>query len=125
LFNEIQYISNAQFTIALINHRWFNNNKYFNSTIDTSAAIKSISIVQENSFINNLITSIYHILDTLKEKKTNTKPIKKLSKQKRQFIERHKFVIKVLNMAIKTDSVDKLIGLCNRFIAFYVYLNAQ
>jgi len=124
-FCLMRHTSNAQFTMALINHRWFSDDKYFNLTIDTSAAMKSISIVQEDSFINSLIAPTCHILDTLRERKTNTEPIKKLSKQKRQFIEGHEFVIKALNMAIRTDSVDELIGLCNRFMASHIYLNAQ
>ena len=123
-FCLMKYTSNAQFTMALINHRWFNDDKFFDSTIDTSI-MKSINIIQEESCIDNLTTPKCHILDMLRGRKTDTEPVKKLSKQKRQFIEGHEFVTKALNLAIKTDSVDELIGLYSRFMAFHTYLNTQ
>jgi hypothetical protein len=123
-FCLMRYTSHAQFTMALINHRWFNDDKVFDSTIDTSI-MKSINIIQEESCIDNLTTPKCHILDMLRGRKTDTEPVKKLSKQKRQFIEGHEFVTKALNLAIKTDSVDELIGLCSRFMASHTYLNIQ
>ena len=55
----------------------------------------------------------------------NTEPIKKLSKQKQQFVEGHEVITKTLNLAIRTDSVDELIGLCHRFMTSHAHLNAQ
>ncbi|UZO11351.1 uncharacterized protein OCT59_002922 [Rhizophagus irregularis] len=42
-----------------------------------------------------------------------------------QFIEEHECITKALNLAIKTDSVDELIGLCNRFMSSHIHLNIQ
>ncbi|UZO27367.1 uncharacterized protein OCT59_019565 [Rhizophagus irregularis] len=120
----MRYISNAQFAITLINRRWFNNDKVFDSTIDTLIT-KSISIVQEESYINNPIIPKCQILSTLRGQLIDTELVKKLSKQKQQFIEGHECVTKALNLAIKTDSVDELIGLCNRFMSSHIHLNIQ
>jgi hypothetical protein len=120
----MRYTSNAQFTMALINRRWFNDDKVFDSTIDTSIT-RSISIVQEESYIDNPLTPKCQILSILRGKVIDTEPVKKLSKQKQQFIEGHECVTKALNLAIKTDSVDELVGLCNRFMSSHIHLNTQ
>ncbi|CAB4468033.1 unnamed protein product [Rhizophagus irregularis] len=120
----MRYTSNAQFAMALINRRWFNDDKVFDSTIDTSIT-KSISIVQKESYINNPIIPKCQILSTLRGQLIDTELVKKLSKQKQQFIEGYECVTKALNLVIKTDSVDKLIGLCNRFMSFHIHLNIQ
>ncbi|CAB5388085.1 unnamed protein product [Rhizophagus irregularis] len=99
--------------MALINRRWFNDDKVFDSTIDTSIT-KSISIVQEESYIDNPITPKCQILSTLRGQLIDTELVKKLSKQKQQFIEGHECVTKALNLAIKTDSVNELIELCKQ-----------
>ena len=118
----MRYTSNAQFTMALINRRWFNDDKVFDSTIDISL-IKAISIVQEESNINNLETPNCQILSMLRGKTINMEPVKKLSKQKQQFIEGHECVTKALNLAVRTDSVDELVGLRNRFMSSHIHLN--
>ncbi|CAB4468027.1 unnamed protein product [Rhizophagus irregularis] len=123
-FCLMRYTSNAQFAMALINRRWFNDDKVFDSTIDTSIT-KSISIVQKESYINNPIIPKCQILSTLRGQLIDTELVKKLSKQKQQFIEGYECVTKALNLVIKTDSVDKLIGLCNRFMSFHIHLNIQ
>ncbi|PKK61458.1 hypothetical protein RhiirC2_816698 [Rhizophagus irregularis] len=123
-FCLMRYTSNAQFAMALINRKWFNDDKVFDSTIDISIT-KSISIVQEESYIDNPITLKCQILSTLRGQLIDTELVKKLSKQKQQFIEGHECVTKALNLAIKTDSVDELIGLCNRFMSSHIHLNIQ
>ncbi|CAB5382952.1 unnamed protein product [Rhizophagus irregularis] len=120
----MRYTSNAQFAMALINRKWFNDDKVFDSTIDISIT-KSISIVQEESYIDNPITLKCQILSTLRGQLIDTELVKKLSKQKQQFIEGHECITKALNLAIKTDSVDELIGLCNRFMSSHIHLNIQ
>ncbi|GBC36650.2 hypothetical protein GLOIN_2v1790588 [Rhizophagus irregularis DAOM 181602=DAOM 197198] len=100
-FCLMRYTSNAQFAMALINRRWFNDDKVFDSTIDTS------------------------ITKSIKDSLIDTELVKKLSKQKQQFIEEHECITKALNLAIKTDSVDELIGLCNRFMSSHIHLNIQ
>ncbi|CAB4378921.1 unnamed protein product [Rhizophagus irregularis] len=123
-FCLMRYTSNAQFAMALINRKWFNDDKVFDSTIDISIT-KSISIVQEESYIDNPITLKCQILSTLRGQLIDTELVKKLSKQKQQFIEGHECITKALNLAIKTDSVDELIGLCNRFMSSHIHLNIQ
>src|SRR5581483_5138688 len=123
-FCLMRYTSNTQFTMALVNHRWFNDDKVFDSTVDTSI-VKSISIIQDESYVDNLIIPKCQILNTLRGQIINTEPVKKLSKQKQQFIEGHECITKTLNLAIRTDSVDELIGLCSRFMSSHIYYNTQ
>ncbi|CAB5207694.1 unnamed protein product [Rhizophagus irregularis] len=96
----MRYISNAQFAITLINRRWFNNDKVFDSTIDTLIT-KSISIVQEESYINNPIIPKCQILSTSRGQLIDTELVKKLSKQKQQFIEGHEFMSSHIHLNIQ------------------------
>ncbi|UZO00330.1 uncharacterized protein OCT59_001581 [Rhizophagus irregularis] len=93
--------------------------------VSNTSITRSISIVQEESYIDNPLTPKCQILSILRGKVIDTEPVKKLSKQKQQFIEGHECVTKALNLAIKTDSVDELVGLCNRFMSSHIHLNTQ